>query len=120
MRRKSVSQKMILIKSSLDKLNELVKAKFGDIQGAIHLLPGDINEQTMVIEKAWHEYCMGVGLKMNIIPDHDTETREDLPAPGEAIFLSDGTVRIRNIWGDKYLDMSEDFAVRVLALGFLP
>jgi len=111
---------MIWNKSSLEKLNELVKAKFGDIRGVIQLLPGDIEEQSMIIEKAWHEYCMRVGVKMNIIPAYKTETREDLPAPGEAMFLSDGTVRIRNIWGDKYIDMSEDFAVKALVLGFLP
>lgn len=111
---------MIWNKSSLEKLNELVKAKFGDISGAIQLLPGDINEQSIVIEKAWHNYCMSVGVKMNIIPAYKTETREDLPPPGGAMFLSDGTVRIRNIWGDKYIDVPEEFAVRALVLGFLP
>lgn len=111
---------MIWNKSSLEKLNELVKAKFGDIRGVIQLLPGDIEEQSMVIEKAWHEYCMRVGVRMNIIPDHDTETRKDLPQPGEAMFLPEGTVRIRNIWGDKYIDMTEEFAVKALTLGFLP
>ena len=105
---------------ALDKLNELVKAKFNSIRENIHILPGDIKEQSMVIEKAWHEYCMRVGVKMNIIPAYKTETREDLPAPGEAMFLSDGTVRIRNIWGDKYIDMSEEFAMKALVLGFLP
>lgn len=109
-----------LIDTALDKLNELVKAKFKDIRGEIHLLPGDTKEQAMVIEKAWHEYCMSVGIKMNIVPDHDTETREDLPPPGGAMFLPEGVVRIRNIWGDKYIDMSEEFATRVLVLGFLP
>jgi hypothetical protein len=103
---------------AVEKLNELVTAKFGEIRGAIRLLPGDFREHAMGIDKALHNYCMGVGLKMNII--HHTETREDLPAPGEAIFLSDGTVRMRNLWGDKYLDIPEDFAVRALALGFLP
>ena len=105
---------------ALNKLNELVKAKFSDIMGAIHLLPGDINEQSMVIEKAWHEYCMRVGVKMNIIPAYKTETREDLPPPGGAMSFSDGTVRIRNIWGDKYIDMPEEFAMKALTLGFLP
>lgn len=104
---------------TLDRLNELVKTKFGAIRESI-LLPGDIKEQTRVLERAWHDYCMVVGIEMNIVPDHETETREDLPPPGGAMFLSDGSVRIRNIWGDKYIDVPEEFAVRALALGGLP
>lgn len=111
---------MIWSEVALHKLNELVKDRFGAIIGSICLLPADIKEQTMVIERAWHDYCMTVGLKMNIIPDHETETREDLPPPGGATFLPDGTVRIRNIWGDKYIDMPEEFAIKALALGGLP
>lgn len=106
---------MIWTQGSLDKLNELVKVKFGAIRESI-LLPGDIKEQTSVMERAWHEYCMGVGLKMNIV----TETREDLPPPGGTMILPDGAIRIRNIWGDRYIDLPEEFAVRALALGFLP
>lgn len=104
---------------ALDKLNELVKVKFDAITESM-LLPSDIKEQTIVIERALHYYCMGVGLKMNIIPYHETETREDLPQPGGAMFLPDGTVRIRNIWGDKYIDVPEEFAIKALALGALP
>lgn len=104
----------------MDKLNELVKTKFNDIRENIHLLSDDIKEQTGAIERAWRNYCMGVGLKMNIIPDHETETREDLPQPGRAMFLPDGTVRIRNIWGDKYIDVPEEFAIKALALGTMP
>jgi hypothetical protein len=111
---------MIWTENALNRLNELVKFKFGAIKDAIPLLPGDINEQTMLIEKAWHNYCMSVGIKMNIIPDHHTETREDLPSPGGAMLLADGTIRIRNIWGDKYIDMPEEFAFKALALDFLP
>lgn len=113
-------KKTVWTDSVLNKLNELVKAKFGDIRERINLLPGDIKEQSMMIEKAWHNYCMSVGVKMNIIPAYETETREDLPQPGGAMFLPDGTVRIRNIWGDKYIDIPEDFAIKALALGFLP
>lgn len=86
---------------------------------AVPLLPRDMKEQTMVIEKAWHNYCMSVGIKMSIIPDHETETREGLPAPGEAMFLG-GVIRLRNMWGDKYVDMSEEFAMKALVLGELP
>ena len=82
-------------------------------------MPRDVREQSIVVDRMYHDYCMSVGLRMNIIPDHDTETRSDLPPPGEAIFL-DGIIRLRNAWGDKYLDIPEDFAVRVLILGFLP
>lgn len=106
--------------NALDKLNELVKVKFNAIRENIHLPPGDIKEQTVIIEMAWHDYCMGVGLKMSIIPDHETETREDLPQPGRAMFLTDGVIRIRNIWGDKYIDLPEEFAVRALSLGWMP
>jgi len=101
-----------------DALNKLVKTKFTGIIVAIPLLPRDFKEQTMIIEKVWHEYCMSVGIRMNIVPDQ--EPREDLPPPGKAMFLPDGTVRIMNIWGDKYIDMPEEFAERALILGFLP
>ena len=111
---------MIWTEGALERLNELIKVKFGDISGAIHLLPSDIKEQTIVIERAWHDYCMSVGFKMNIVPNHETETYEDLPPPGGVMFLPESTVRVRNIWGDKFIDMPEDFAVRALALGFLP
>lgn len=111
---------MIWTDVALNKLNELVKTKFNAIRENIHLLPDDIKEQTGAIERAWHDYCMRVGLKMNIVPDHETETREDLPPPGRSMFLTDGAIRIRNIWGDKYIDVPEEFAVRALALGSLP
>lgn len=106
--------------NTLDKLNKLIKVKFNEISDTIGLLPADIKEQTVVIEKAWHCYCMSAGIIMNIIPDYDTETREDLPQPGGAMRLPDGTFRIRNIWGDKYIDIPEETALRALVLGFLP
>ncbi|NBT57289.1 hypothetical protein EBT16_00735 [bacterium] len=107
-------------KESLNKLNELIKDKFSAIRSAIPLLPQDINEQSEVIEHAWRDYCVGVGLEISLIAGHQNECRPDLPPPGEALFLSDGVVRIRNIWGDKYVDIPEEFAIRALALGFLP
>lgn len=33
---------------------------------------------------------------------------------------SDGAVRTRNIWGEKHIDMSKEFAMKALVLGFLP
>jgi hypothetical protein len=111
---------MIWTENALNRLNELVKFKFDKLREAICLVPNDIGEQSLVVERAWHNYCMSVGIKMNIIPDHHTETREDLPSPGEAMLLADGTIRIRNIWGDKYIDMPEEFAFKALALDFLP
>ena len=30
------------------------------------------------------------------------------------------TLTDEDLWGDKYLDVPEDFAIRALALGFLP
>lgn len=102
---------------SLSKLNEMIKDKFSSIRSAIPLLPHDIREQSEVIGNAWRDYCVGVGLEMSVI---EKECRDDLPPPGEALFLSDGAVRIRNIWGDKYVDIPEELAVRALVLGFLP
>lgn len=104
---------------ALDKLNELIKIKFTELRESI-LLPADIKEQTRVIERSWHNYCMNVGIKMNIIPDYETETREDLPPPGGAMFLSNDTIRVRNIWGDKYVDISEQLAFKFLVLNGLP
>lgn len=109
---------MIWTADALEKLNKLIKDKFSAIGDGI-LLPHDVREQSIVVDRMYHDYCMSVGLSMNIIPDHDTETRSDLPPPGEAIFL-DGIIRLRNAWGDKYIDMPEDFATRALALGFFP
>lgn len=103
---------------ALSRLNVLIKNRLSSIRDGV-LLPHDVREQSIVLERMYHDYCMRVGLGMNIIPDHDTETRSDLPPPGEAMFL-DGVIRMRNLWGDKYIDVPEDFAIRALALGFLP
>ena len=104
--------------ASLEKLNELVKDRLSLIREGI-LLPHDVGERQIVVDRMYCDYCMSVGLEMNIIPDHDTETRGDLPPPGEAMFL-DGIIRLRNLWGDKYIDIPEETAARALALGFLP
>lgn len=109
---------MIWTAEALEKLNGLIKNRLSSIrEGA--LLPHDVRDRQIVVDRMYHDYCMRVGLRMNIIPDHDTETRSDLPPPGEAMFL-DGVIRMRNLWGDKYIDVPEDFATRALALGFLP
>lgn len=109
---------MIWNVDALNRLNKLIKNKLSSIRDET-LLPHDVKEQSIVLDRMYHNYCMSVGLEMNIIPYHDTETRSDLPPPGEAMFL-DGTIRLRNAWGDKYIDVPEEFAVRALALGFLP
>lgn len=111
---------MTWTEKSLSRLNELVKKKFVVIRGSILRRPDDVREETNLIERAWHNYCMSVGIKMNIIPDHDTEVRPELPPPGEAMFLPDGTIRIRNAWGDKFIDMPEEFAAKAVVLGSLP
>lgn len=111
---------MKLSNESLKKLNEMIKDKFSSIKDSILLLPHDIKEQSEVIEHAWHDYCVRAGLKLNVISGYQNEYRPDLPPPGEALFLADGVVRIRNIWGDKYFDIPEELALRSLALGFLP
>lgn len=38
------------------------------------------------------------------------------------ILKDDGfrTIRIINMWGDRYIDIPEEFALKILALGFLP
>lgn len=65
----------------------------------------------------WYEYLFSIGLKMELSCNLDWDER----AP-RAILNDDGsrTVRLINMWGDRYIDMPEEFAVRVLALGFLP
>jgi hypothetical protein len=105
---------------SLNKLNEMIKEKFSSIRESIPLLPHEINEQSEVTSHAWRNYCVGAGMNLSVIAGYETECRADLPPPGEALFLPEGVVRIRNIWGDKYVDIPEDFAMRALALGFLP
>ena len=111
-------KKMTWTSDALEKLNELIKDRLSLIREGV-LLPHDVGERQIVVDRMYCDYCMSVGLKMNIIPDHDTEARSDLPPPGEAMFL-DGIIRLRSLWGDKYIDIPEDFAVRVLVLGFLP
>ena len=103
---------------ALEKLNRLIKNRLSAIRDEV-LLPYDVREQSIIVDRMYHDYCMSVGLEMNIIPDHDTETRSDLPPPGQAMFL-DGIIRLRNAWGDKYIDIPEEIAIRAVALGFLP
>ena len=92
----------------MKKLHELVKAKFYMIRSSL--------PQLQTHDKALCDYCETFGMKLNIIVNE----KELLPPPGEAMFLPEGVVRLRNLWGDKYLDIPEDFAMRALALGFLP
>jgi hypothetical protein len=96
----------------MEKLHELVKAKFYAIRSSLPRL------QTH--DKALCDYCETLGMKLNAIVNCEKECRSDLPPPGGAMFLPEGVVRIRNIWGDKCLDVPKDFAMRALALGFLP
>lgn len=65
----------------------------------------------------WAEYLSSIGLKMELSCNLDYDER----AP-RAILNDDGstTVRLINMWGDRYIDIPEEFAVRALALGFLP
>jgi hypothetical protein len=96
----------------MEKLHELIKAKFYAIRSSLpQLQPHD---------EILHDYCATFGMKLNTIADHEKECRADLPPPGGAMFLPENVVRLRNLWGDKYLDVPEDFAIRALALGFLP
>jgi len=65
----------------------------------------------------WAEYLSSIGLKMELSCNLDYDER----AP-RAILNDDGsrTARLINMWGDRYIDIPEEFAVRALALGFLP
>lgn len=61
-------------------------------------------------DKAWTAYLLGLGLKMEPLvgvadPDH---------------LACDGRVRIVNAWGDRYVEVPEELALKILALGFLP
>ena len=103
---------MIWTDEVLHRLNVLIRAKLSSL---LPSLPLNRQDQMGV----WLNYCASVGLKMVIIPSHDVECRSDLPQPGGAIFL-DGAIRLRNAWGDKYIDVPEEFAAKALALGFLP
>lgn len=68
-------------------------------------------------QRAWSDYIMGLGLKIELScnRDYDPKAPRFVPdAPGGP------TVRLVNTWGDRYIDMPEEFAARTLALGFLP
>lgn len=67
--------------------------------------------------QAWIDYISSIGLKMEFSCNKDYD---DL-AP-RLILKDDGfrTIRIINMWGDRYIDIPEEFALKILALGFLP
>jgi hypothetical protein len=80
----------------------------------------DPSRSAQSVDLAWHmwaEHLSSIGLKMELSCNRDYD--ENAP---RAILNDDGstTVRLINMWGDRYIDIPEEFAVRALALGFLP
>lgn len=67
-------------------------------------------------QEAWDEYLASHGFGvLSANSDYD-------PLVPRAVVGADGvaTVRLLNTWGDKYIDIPEDFALKVLALGSMP
>jgi hypothetical protein len=68
-------------------------------------------------QQVWRDYLVGHGVCM------DASCNEDFdPDAPRLIVGNDGSsaVRIVNMYGDHYIDVPEEFAIRALALGFLP
>jgi len=65
----------------------------------------------------WMGYLEAHGVRT----DASINSEYDPEAP-RLIVGEDGSslVRLVNMWGDRYIDVPEEFAVRALALGFLP
>jgi len=57
----------------------------------------------------------GVRTDVSINSEYDPEAPRLMVGEDGSSF-----VRLVNMWGDRYIDVPEEFAVRVLALGFLP
>lgn len=67
-------------------------------------------------QEAWEEYLAPHGFKvLSANSDYD-------PLVPRAVVGADGAVAVRllNTWGDKYIDIPEEFALKVLALGGMP
>ena len=95
---------------SLARLAEIFSHKCSIIYGQ-----ASSKDISIAYEKEWINYLLGLGLKMELIVKV-----EDIK--GHCTFVAEGIrkVRIVNAWGDRYIDMTEEFAFKTLALGFLP
>jgi hypothetical protein len=65
----------------------------------------------------WMDYLDAHGVRT----DASINSEYDAEAP-RLIVGEDGSsfVRLVNMWGDRYIDIPEEFAARALVLGFLP
>jgi hypothetical protein len=68
-------------------------------------------------QQAWQDYLGDHGMRMDVSCNEGFD-----PGAPRLIVGTDGSaaVRVVNMYGDYYIDVPEEFAVRALALGFLP
>lgn len=96
---------------TLNRISEIFGSKSKEIRWlATSDLMMDNDAAHAAYDKAWTAYLLGLGLKMEPLvgvadPDH---------------LACDGRVRIVNAWGDRYVEVPEELALKILALGFLP
>lgn len=95
---------------TLDRLSKIFGNKSREIHGEACPRPGRVEIESALYERAWTSYLLELGLKMESA-GQGSERRS---------LVHDGKVRIVNAWGNRYIDVPEDFAIRTLVLGFLP
>lgn len=99
---------------SLGRLSEIFGLKSREIRQQITLgLTLDIDEEFAIYDKAWISYVENLGLNIGSISCIESNIE------GQNI-AEISTIRIFNAWGNRYIDMPEEFALRTLTLGFLP
>lgn len=123
-----VESKMELNDETLTRLSEIFGDKSREIRNGL-IVSGlflDIDSELKAYDVAWKEYLSHIGLKMGRLHGDWAlvEPREPIMRDRNHLtyLSSDGTrmVRIVNAWHERYIEMTEDFAIKVLTLGFLP
>jgi hypothetical protein len=99
--------------NTLIRLSEIFGSKSKEIRNSLGV-SGSYSDMNSEYDTAWKEYVSNLGLNMVLL---ERDFGQHL-----TYFLDDSTkmVRIVNAWNDRYIDMTEDFAIKVLTLGFLP
>lgn len=114
---------------TLNRLSEIFGSKSREIRNEMIGLFPDIDSEFKAYDVAWKEYLSSIGLKMGRLHGDWAlgEPREPigftLKDRNNLTYMSSDRIRmirIVNAWHERYIEMTEDFAIKVLTLGFLP
>lgn len=96
----------------LGRLSEIFGKKSKEImcQATLGLIKPDVDAEHAAYDKAWTAHLFVLGLKMEPLFGFDDPRH----------LAQDGKVRIVNAWGNRCIEVPEDLALKILALGFLP